>query len=641
LLYSPEIFFIAFALLPHFDEEKYSRIYCDTSSINSIAFALFDLKNSFLPIKHKVSIESFSSYEGLYKNPQQYTKDSFLLISASTSTNIIKYILDLQSTIDRDNIIVLYFLAGQADFGNVKDQVLCNLTRSERNPNGIPFYQTFSESNCELCKSGSYAVPVSGDVFLLEAPKINKILLAKTDRDNNLSKFVWQFKSFNKESTILKVHYKERTQNKYEIYIDFEQIVKNIVETQNCKEYKTKLHDYIHQYIPGNTKYILYLMDKGSEKFANYIYEYIKPLYNDTSLPILLDQDHIDNINLEDTGTVLIAGSCISNGKNLLYISRALRKFDKLRIVYFIGIVRTSSKEYMTILKNNLSMGRYGAETHSFYAVETMYCSNNSKSSPWMKELDFLKGIINFIQDKLPTYNNSLLYFENRKSFINTGAGDEYRGLSVDLFFPRLTTNPNDPLGLRKGFAFWDFMDYEKHIVQSDTYFTISSILNSLRNSENTGRHLKQAVYVRNILDPANFNRFNDGIIQASLLRAAQSDELSYDMNSDTSQEMYNILETIIIYHKQQQGEALMEFLYAIAIKKLTLFESHLRSVLQLVNEKCDEELLLCIAAYIQLKLIDEPAALKSKPLPPKMEITILSKQVEDSPDICRISSPF
>jgi hypothetical protein len=63
--------------------------------------------------------------------------------------------------------------------------------------------------------------------------------------------------------------------------------------------------------------------------------------------------------------------------------------------------------------------------------------------------------------------------------------------------------------------------------------------------------------------------------------------------------------------------------------------------VLQLVNEKCDEELLLCIAAYIQLKLIDEPAALKSKPLPPKMEITILSKQVEDSPDICRISSPF
>ena len=55
-------------------------------------------------------------------------------------------------------------------------------------------------------------------------------------------------------------------------------------------------------------------------------------------------------------------------------------------------------------------------------------------------------------------------------------------------------------------------------------------------------------VYVRNIIDPANFSRFNDGIIQASILRAAYPEELSYGIDNDTSQEMTNTLETIIKY---------------------------------------------------------------------------------------------
>lgn len=617
LLYSPEIFFIAFSLLKHFNESVYTRIYCDTSSINSIAFALFDLKNSFLEKKTKVSIESFSSYEGLYKQPGSYTKDSFLLISASTSANIIKYILDKHTIIDRDNIVILYFLAGQSEYSNVKDQVLCNLTKSEQNPTGISYYPTYTEKNCEFCKKGSYAVPVSGDVFLLEKPKINKILLTANDREKGLSAFVKQFRSVNKDTSVLKASYKENSSNKYEVYIDYSLVLKNINVNSNYKNHKEKLNHYIQQYIPSNSKYFLALNDEGSIELTQYIFGKVAPYYTSSAVPVIINQDNLQSIDSDATGSIVVVGSCISNGKNLLYISRALRKYSKLRILYFIGIARTSNKDYLATLKSNLTRGRYGQDTNGFFTVEVLYCSNNSKNSPWIVEIEFLKDIIFFIQNEHPEFSASLSYFDNRKQVLLDKSGDVERGINRELFFERITTSTPETLELRKNFAFWDFTDYDKDVTQSDVYFTISNIINSLRNSEKVDKQLKQAVYVRNLLAPINFNRFNDGIIQASILRAANADELAYSVDPETSQEMYNFLETIITYHEQEQGEALMEFLYAIAIKKLSLSRGNLQSLLETVNKSCKHEFFLCMAAYIHLKLIDEPALLKSKLLRP------------------------
>jgi hypothetical protein len=139
-------------------------------------------------------------------------------------------------------------------------------------------------------------------------------------------------------------------------------------------------------------------------------------------------------------------------------------------------------------------------------------------------------------------------------------------------------------------------------------------IINSLRNSDKPDSQLKQAVYVRNLLDPHNFSRFNDGVIQASILRSASADELAYSIDNLSSQEMYNTLETMIAYYDQEQGEALLEFLYALAIKKLTLARSHLVDVLSLIKAKCKEEIFECFGSYIQEYSIDEPERLRSEP---------------------------
>lgn len=607
LIVSSEIYFIAFALLKHFDETKYNQIYCDTSSINSIAFALSELKNRFIPPadRKQIPIESFSSYDGLYKNSFSYSKNALLLISASTSSNIISYILDSHPMIERSNIVVLYYLGEEKNYSNIKDKVMCNLTHhSKRNVTGVPFYPTYKEENCEHCKRGSYPVAVSGDVFLLEKPKLNRIILSVTDAEKNLSDLVHQFKSSSKRETVFKVNYKENTPQKYEVYINYYEILEGLSKGRYDK-YRSKLHDYINQYIPSNTRFIVFLNDRASENLAKYIFDEIKANYIDSKMPKIISQENLHEIE-NVAGTVLVVGSCISNGKNLLYISRALRKHDHLRIVYFTGICRTYNKEHLNFLKSNLKQGCYGAETNSFIEVENLFCNNNSKDTSWQREISFLNEFIDFLKDESAPYPVALAFFENRKKILLESSGEKERGLSEKLFYPRVTTDPYQELVIRKNFAFFKFDKYDDDVTQSDIYFTISNVINSLRNSEKNDRNLKQTVYVRGILDPANFNRFNDGIIQASILRAASADELAYVIDEDLSQEMYNTLETIIRYHKNEQGEALLEFMYAIASRKLSLKKLHLQKLLEIIEKECNEELLKSFAYYIRKKILDD-----------------------------------
>lgn len=612
LLIGSEIYFIAFSLLRHFDEAKHDQIYCDTSSINSVAFALSELKNRFVKPENRkqISIESFSSYEGLYKNENSYTENAFLIISASTSSNILAYIKNSHKMLDIKNIVVLYYLGEQQNYLSIADNIMCNLTQSKSNPNGIAYYPTYKSDNCDHCIRGSYPVEVIGDVFLLEKPKINKVVLKVSDPEKYLSDLLRQFKSVKRNHNVFKVNYKETYNSnfKYEVYINYYEILEGI-KKGHYGDYKKKLDDYINQYVPSNTKYLITLNDIASDQLADYILDKIKANYNQSSLPKKITQDDLPRIEIATEGTALVVGSCIANGKNLLFVSRALRKFDTLRIVYFIGISRTKNKEYLTFLKSNLKQGSYGSESSSFIEIESIFCNNDAQNTSWLSEIQFLKKFIEYAKDEYPNCEG-IDFLSERKKILETSTGDSQRGLANKLFFPRfIKGNKQEELNIRKNFAFFNFNNYAEDVSQADIYFTISNIINSLRNSNGNAdkldRTLKQSVYIRSILDPANFSRFNDGIIQASILRAAYSEELSYGIDNDISHEMTNALEKIIKYCDDEQGEALLEFLYAIAIKKMTLAKVHLEKIIELLKDRKEDDLIKCFASYIDKNILN------------------------------------
>ena len=121
---------------------------------------------------------------------------------------------------------------------------------------------------------------------------------------------------------------------------------------------------------------------------------------------------------------------------------------------------------------------------------------------------------------------------------------------------------------------------------------------------------LKQSEYVRNIIDPGNFNRFNDGIIQASILRSAKSSELSYHIDDDLSNDMKAILEKIIDHHKTPQGEGLIEFLYAIAIEKLTLKKEHLAQLSAKIDKIDSNDLIKAFNTQIKKNILENKPSL-------------------------------
>jgi hypothetical protein len=592
LIHGAEIYFIAFNLLCAYNHEDHKQIFCDTSSINTIAFALVELKRRLLFPKSKPytmpSIESFSSYEGIVKADGKRLENSLILISASTSGNILDRIIRKHPIVKKKDISILYFLGPRHSYLENSDYILCNLTYADNNTNGIHLYPTYNSSSCELCERGSHPVMINGDIMLPESPKIQRIILTVKDAPGNLNIFIKEFGADkHSENNVIKVNYKEGAASnlKYEIYFDFYCVIEKISKkAKRYARFSAKLNDYIDQYIPSNVRYFICLPDEGSVALAGYILEQIKNNYATGKEPQIVHFDQCDSIDENEAGSAVIVASCISNGKNLLYLSRALRTREHLRLVYFIGLARMTNEELLDFLKSNLRQGTYGRETNSFHAVETFFFDNAVKNTSWVKELEFIKKVTAFDEEQNGGHNSVAVDFiiDKRRAAIEESMSSTVKGMANDIFYE--STFDGKPLKLRKNYAFLNFQGYHENFSQADTYFTVSSILNKVRNSKD-GRNLNQSDYLRNLIDPNNFNRFNDGIIQASILRAAHSSELAYHIDSQLSLEMKGILETIIRHNKSEQGEALLEFLYAIATEKLSLKPAHLRDLCELVDQ--------------------------------------------------------
>ena len=77
--------------------------------------------------------------------------------------------------------------------------------------------------------------------------------------------------------------------------------------------------------------------------------------------------------------------------------------------------------------------------------------------------------------------------------------------------------------------------------------------------------------FVRSVLDPSTFTRFSDGILQASLLRATHRSELDYSASHDLSRQFTSTCRAIFLNHDNPVGDAAIEFIYALATKKVLL----------------------------------------------------------------------
>lgn len=588
LINQSEIFFLAVQLLKHTKDRNI--IYCDTSSINVLPYSVFELRRRFKQKFDCPIVHSFESYDVFEKSTDSFSPESLVLISSSTSGNIIDRLLK-EKRADKEQIQVVYFLGPNDKFLNHSANIICNLTKDSDFQLGEEEFETYNNpDDCKLCKNHSRPINIRGDVFLTVQPKVERHLLTIKPEyfAKSIAIFAEHYKSGLPNEGVIKVYYKDNFPDaNYEVYFDIVYLLKNLTK---FKRFDEALNRHIDKYIPANTKYLLHLPDIGSEELAKHILTKI-PSSIKPEL-IKLDTDFTSKIT-EESGTVVIVASCITTGKKLLQISRLMRNMEKLNLVYFVGIYRPVNDKFSSDLISDLKQGKDKSDERPFVAVETMYCSIQQTETSWELEKVLLEDFIGSIdEDKEPEVYS---YVNERLSILLDNK--KLCGFSNDVF---LKTVDKQDLRLRKNFAFWTSFTYdETEIAQSEVYFTISTIISNLEQKQiNSHPSLKQTNYVRNMLSPRNFHRFNDGIIQASLLRSGKTEYFAYGLDSELSLQMKEFLLSIIDKYNSADGEALMEFLLAIGIRRLKMRKEDLKEVLNKAIG-CSDKIVSRFSKYI------------------------------------------
>ena len=142
---------------------------------------------------------------------------------------------------------------------------------------------------------------------------------------------------------------------------------------------------------------------------------------------------------------------------------------------------------------------------------------------------------------------------------------------SDGLFLPRVDGRP---LCLRPGSVFFHTQS-QSLVSQIAVYAMVSAALQKAREPDAKDRSAVPAFdenpLVRSVLDPRMFARFNDGVLQASLLRGSQPSELDYRSSDDLSRGFAAVCQSVLEACDQDVGDAALEFVNALVTRKVAL----------------------------------------------------------------------
>jgi hypothetical protein len=542
LIAGDEVAFLSLSLLPYL-HEKIKKIYVDTSSISYLVSTAILMSSKFhdnVPV-----IESFESY-AFFSQRFDFVEDknSLVFISATTSGSLATKLKN-RTSFEKNQIITLfysYLRAGQEGIFDIS-KIMPKTTSS------------FKHEDCQLCKNSSRLIRIVGDQFLPDTPANEQLLIRKTDFTKDRQEFFKEFAS----KGILKWRVLPNlvASSTEHFFIDISAVL-----TSPSKEFSNILLSKINKHFSRDVRTVIILNDAGSIAFGNEIKEKINV---DGSAVNWVTLDGVEDVDLKNGASVVVVAGAITSGRKLLSASRKLRVLNnKSSITYFVGFSKLPTADDLNQLKRDLEMGghelvvlrkcpmpRITSQTRTAWDVE---CDELMK---WDDDNPFSKG-------SLPP----LLLA--RLEFLRNGVPSENQ-----LFFP---TNSGDLLQLRQSFAFWSGIEISiATATQSDVYWTMQSILHDLRMKIDGGLG---SIYHTTVISPACFDRYNDGVIQAALLRAASPLELNYSIDENFSRKMADIVISIINNIDNDQGEAALEFIFALWVGRLRLYDIHLTEII-------------------------------------------------------------
>lgn len=550
-------------LLQPFVGQLAKRILVDTSAIASVVYAACHIAIQSGALTEMPTIDSFQSYEGLSDADLEDIENTLFVISASTSGNLARKAF--LKGVKRHQLKTLYLLSKE----QLDQEALCLLGKHEGNPDGVELLKSWDENNCSLCRKGSAPIQIGGDLFLTALPETVSVSLVKSHLSGDQRNIISRFAGLG----VFRVHRRigDRTT---EISIDLESAFATTLNTPGVTEFREEWQRLLRRHVPANMTHLVYpdypfapMMAEGINSFS---LQYVIPKFSVTS-----GNDLISSPIVKD-GCAVVVTPCADDPIELMGINRDLRtKIPGGSATYLFPFLRAQSEAQAKGMITNLTFGDRGAGTYSLYSMYNIYLPDDRTTNPWDRELSCLKALGDWIEEKEGEVPVELT---TRCKQLSEATAN---GLTDNLFWPDST---GKALRIRTNFVLLPTKDGTRPLDQVDIFVVVSALLNNVRQLEGSNS-LRSSQYQRKVLAPSNFVRFNDGVIQAALLRAAHNGELNYVATEDGvySASMTDHILKMVDKAASEDGEALTEFLFAIATGTLRLEERDLRWIIRTI----------------------------------------------------------
>lgn len=333
--------------------------------------------------------------------------------------------------------------------------------------------------------------------------------------------------------------------------------------------------------LPASLDVLLHLDDTRSSLLADHILSLLpeykrKPNIRKISLANINDVE----IRNETNVSIVIVAYSDPSLEGLTRASTSLRMYSNVFRHYVLAHAFPESMQRHQRMIRDLTMRsggmQYGWSEFSATAVGETSLHASILTDYGLKLTDHeLEQATKKVRKKLRDSLNSRLSTNSGASYLRSG-----------IFFPK--TN-GEELTLRSGSVF--FRRGYKDISQIVVYLAVCAAIQRARErgqaqkETNAEDCFDDNPFVRAVISPAMFSRYSDGILQAAFLRALAPSELDFSGSEDLSWQFSEITRSVLLEHHTITGEAALEFLAAVASRKVSLREDDRSKIKALVRK--------------------------------------------------------
>jgi len=552
---------------------KATTLHIDTMGIYPVARAVEDIVHRCGGDGADWEIASFHSHQGMADLYSVVEDSDVVLVSASTSGSMVKALAD-DGAPDRA-LITLLDVSDEGRRGTV-------VYAHERDqPEAI----SFARSSSEL------VIDLAGEYFAVQGKKPRPFVLTKAHQPSALQAFLSQFSS----RAALGLH-KPRSampSKRDWISLDEERVADN-------EEFKQWLAEDIRLRTPVSVTHVLHLDGPGGRLMAQHSAKVIDGLTGRASKIVTLQELATEaKANSANISGVLICVAVVGDGHSLRTIARDLRELVPSAARHFIAAVGLPKTfQAWTRLQQFLVQSGSKDRPYLFSAWQVLPTGvPTGFGDAWSRTETLMQRA-----EQLPLLDHSPWRGEHFQSSLTELA----RTLEARRSTYLQTVNGQD-LRLTRGFVYWNPINAVR--AASDhaavSLLAVSSALQNARESGGASARLTSSIHETVVLDVENFLRFNDGVLQASILRAADCHELDYSGSPELSEMMREFLEKVFTNASRPYGDAAPEFALSLATGRLKLTKEDSRSLLKAVADKIPPSSTLLGLMYVWWLLIE------------------------------------